>query len=655
MLSQDEYVGFVNKLSSNAYAGQTFATLPAPVQTAYTTTAAAQGGQVPIFGATLAQQAEATPAQLAALDQFCTAVQTAIRTPAGGATPGAATTMPVMGGAATTMPVGYPGGAATTNPAFAGAATTTPVGFPGAATTAPGVGMPGMGTGAPAANASGAGNIFIQTTAGAVGPAAGNGTAGTTPGAATAMPVAGVATAAPGVAMATPVPTAVMPVYRPGDASPYMTINSAFLAQVALPNITAASLPPDISSGLQTAYSLFISASAASLLAQAQAAMAAAATVAPTLAATAADAAAGVPVANGTVAGPGAVAVAPAIGNATSAVAPATAVAPVAAANASAGPVAPVVRMLQDTEPSYYYLRGGRILQVNGTVPTATAAYNPAALVPGNATGATPIAATTTDATAVGAIGNGTTPMAAAVPVAATVAPTGPAQSSLVPGSARLIGIQESAACVAATAAPVAPAVRQAPTGNVTGAPVAAVPVAAVAAAPATVCLVVYGAYDIMVAEGAQRQALYDALVQNTQAAIDQGMLAARVNSVLGPTRGVTVLGSTSPVDPSPATGAPIPAGTPAPSGEETNADDGGGSSMIMYGAIGGAAVVALCCCAGGGYAYSQGMCASLLGGDDDDESGDEKSKDTGKEKLNATTDEDKFGDEDEDDNRSGS
>jgi hypothetical protein len=98
LLSQTEYVAFVNRLTGNRLGAAAFAALPASLQTAYITLAAGSP-QLPIVGASPATYGTATAEQKALLDKICNTVQTAIGAaataiPAASAIPQPATQVP---------------------------------------------------------------------------------------------------------------------------------------------------------------------------------------------------------------------------------------------------------------------------------------------------------------------------------------------------------------------------------------------------------------------------------------------------------------------------------------------------------------------------------------------------------------------------------
>ena len=71
LLNMEEYVVFLNFVSTNQFAGQVFAALPSPLTANFNAFVNATSGQIPIEGASPVQAAQASPEQVAFLDNFC--------------------------------------------------------------------------------------------------------------------------------------------------------------------------------------------------------------------------------------------------------------------------------------------------------------------------------------------------------------------------------------------------------------------------------------------------------------------------------------------------------------------------------------------------------------------------------------------------------
>ena len=153
---------------------------------------------------------------------------------------------------------------------------------------------------------------------------------------------------------------------------------------------------------------------------------------------------------------------------------------------------------------------------------------------------------------------------------------------------------------------------------------------------PSQSCMIIYMAYDIMVAPGSDKLALYDNLVGTTQERIANGEYQNSLNPAVA-AQLFSIVGVVSPVDPNPVIAPVSP--TEAPTQDEEESDDGGdgsgGFSVGVGAAIGGISVVV--CCLGGYFAYKKGYLDSFMGGDDDET----ESKKSGPAALNTADDDD--------------
>lgn len=162
-------------------------------------------------------------------------------------------------------------------------------------------------------------------------------------------------------------------------------------------------------------------------------------------------------------------------------------------------------------------------------------------------------------------------------------------------------------------------------------------------------CLVIYGAYDILVSNDASKQSLNDTLVSSTQDAIAKGDLQTVVSDDVAGL--FTVVGPSTPVDP--VQEIPVTSAPSAPN--EGEDEDGGGSSFAVVAGIAIALSSVAVCCFGGFIAYKKGMLDQYLGGDGDGDEEDENERkerrQKRKDRLNTTADDqdddqDQFGDE---------
>ena len=402
------------------------------------------------------------------------------------------------------------------------------------------------------------------------------------------------------------VPTTDKPIYLPTDeTSPLLTIRSAF--QVALPltqtegNMTITqppineeTLPVEIWNEILIAYEMFVQAAVPPMLEILNSGAAPATTVAPTTTAT-------------TTTIPGTV-----LADATVDPLVAATMQPTSAMGINGTAAPGLGSEIQQQQQQTLNSLSRRRAQLNATLGGPTATAEPS-VINTNTTSNSSMPGITT--------ANGIT----IAPTAATVA-----LSALVNDSIRLLAM-ESADCPAIV-------------GNAS-------------TAPSTMsCLVIYGAYDILVADDASKESLNNTLVISTQGAIANGDLQTAISDdVVGV---FIVVGPSTPVDPAPV----IPV-TSAPAALNDGEDDGeGGSSSMIVGIAIGVSAIVICCC-GGFFAYKKGMLDQYLGGDGDADEEDEnarkerrqKLKDRLNEKAKADDqdDQDQFGDEDDEDEES--